>query len=134
MRELTVYYCPKCGRYGYYQLARKAFCANCNAKMAPLSMPYSTFIQLNREARDQQISDEILSTSPSISNRILAAERAHNERQRVAALHTRIQELEAENKQLNDTIEWMHQTIWDLLTQSKALERQLAARQDKETG
>lgn len=130
MRELTVYYCPKCGRYGYYQLVKKAVCAECGVKMEQLAMAYPDFIHLDQGERDKLISDEILKNSPSISYRILAADRAHNERRTVAALQSRIQELEEDNKQLNDTIAWMHQTIWDLLAKSKALERQLNSERD----
>ena len=36
--------------------------------------------------------------------------------------------LHEENKKLNDTIAWMHQTIWDLLSKNKSLEHQLEDR------
>ena len=71
------------------------------------------------------LTEEILSKDPSISNRILADARAHNTRAVVSGLQTRIHELESENQKLNETIEWMHQTIWDLLNKSKSLEHQL---------
>lgn len=122
MRELSVYYCPKCGRYAYYQLVRNAVCPNCNEKMVFLDMDYQSFMHLNREERDNLLIQEILSHSGSISNRILAADRAHNKRQLVATLNARIQELEEENHQLNSTIEWMHQTIWELLRRNRELE------------
>lgn len=122
MRELSVYYCPKCGRYAYYQLVRNAVCPNCNEKMVFLDMDYQSFMHLNREERDDLLIQEILSHSDSISNRILAADRAHNKRQLVATLNARIQELELENQQLNSTVEWMHQTIWELLRRSRELE------------
>lgn len=124
MRELSVYYCPKCGRYAYYQLVRNAVCPNCNEKMIFLDMDYRAFMQLSHEERDKLLIQEILSHSTSISNRILAADRAYNNRQMIATLSTRIQELEADNRQLNETIEWMHQTIWELLHRNKELERQ----------
>lgn len=124
MRELSVYYCPKCGRYAYYQLVRNAVCPNCNEKMTFLDMDYRAFMHLSHEERDKLLIQEILSHSPSISNRILAADRAYNNRQMIAALSTRIQELETDNRKLNETIEWMHQTIWDLLRRNKDLERQ----------
>ena len=34
----------------------------------------------------------------------------------------RIVELETENKKLNETVEWMHQTIWDLVHKNKGIE------------
>lgn len=126
MRELTVHYCPKCGRYGYYQIARNAVCANCDIKMVFLPIAYTEFTNLNRETRDRLISNEILKNSSSISCRILAADRSCNSRQLIARLKEQLGELENENKRLNDTIDWMHQTIWDLLTRNKALERQIA--------
>ena len=32
---------------------------------------------------------------------------------------------EKENEELNDTVQWMHKTIWDLLHKNKALEHEL---------
>ena len=125
MRELSVYYCPRCGRYGYYQLVKNAVCPSCNLPMRWLDMPYQNFMRMNLETRDSLISNDILIRDSSILNRISAADRAHNKRQIIASLNTRIHELEAENIQLSDTIDWMHQTIWDLLARNKALERQL---------
>lgn len=127
MRELTVFYCPKCGRYGYYQFVRNAVCGQCCRNMLPLSMPCSEFVKLDCAERDQRIVEEILKSGPSVIGRILAADRSHNGRHMAAELVSRIQELEEENRKLNETIEWMHQTIWELLTKSKALERRLLA-------
>lgn len=126
MRELAVYYCTKCGRYGYYQLVRNAVCANCDVKMTLLDMPYIQFIHLNRQQRDELLTKSILTNSQSITDRIIHADRLHNNRAVVAGLQSRIQELEAENKKLNDTVDWMHQTIWDLLDTKKQLEQQLS--------
>lgn len=131
MRELAVYYCPKCGRYGYYQITRNAVCGQCDIKMLMLDMPYTNFIHLDPQERDTLLSTEILNQSTSISCRILASDRLHNEHRTVAALQSRITELEQDNQKLNDTIEWMHQTIWDLLAKSKALERRLETMQEE---
>lgn len=125
MRELAVYYCPQCGRYGYYQLVRNAVCANCDIKMSLLDMPYIQFIHLDREQRDELLTGMILRYNQSITARIIQADRTHNTRHVVAKLNNHIQELEAENKQLNETVAWMHQTIWDLLEKNKKLERKL---------
>lgn len=127
MRELSVYYCPRCGRYGYYQLTRNAHCPTCNIEMQLLNMRYQDFMRLNPEERDALLIQKILAQDPSISNRIAAAGRAHNHRKVIASLHTRIRDLESENRRLNETVEWMHQTIWDLLARNKALERQLSS-------
>ncbi len=125
MRELSVYYCPKCGRYAFYQLVRNAVCPICDEKMAFLDMDYQSFMHLSHEERDKLLIQEILTHSTSISNRILAADRAHNERRLIATLNSRIQDLENENQRLNTTIEWMHQTIWELMGHSKELEYML---------
>lgn len=125
MRELSVYYCPRCGRYGYYLLTKNTVCINCSCKMKLLGMPYPDFINLSLEERDQLLTEEILSKDPSISNRILADARAHNTRAVISGLQTRIHELEAENQKLNETVEWMHQTIWDLLSKTRSLQHQL---------
>lgn len=125
MRELAVYFCPQCGRYGYYQLVRNAICANCDVKMSLLDMPYIQFIHLDREQRDELLTSIILKYNQSITTRIIQADRAHNTRYVVAKLTSHIQELEAENNKLNETVAWMHQTIWDLLEKNKELERRL---------
>lgn len=125
MRELSVYYCSRCGRYGYYQVTKNTICPNCNRKMNLLGMRYLDFINLSLEERDKLLTKEILSKDPSVSNRILADARAHNTRAVVSGLQNRIHELETENQKLNETIEWMHQTIWELLDKTKTLEQQL---------
>lgn len=121
MRELSVYFCPQCGRYAYFQLVRNAVCHRCNQKMSLLSMHYLDFIQLSAQSRDDFISREILSTDPSICNRIFAHNRLHNARQIVGALLLENKCLKEENKRLDETVAWMHQTIWDLLAKNKAL-------------
>ncbi|MCD7791521.1 MAG: hypothetical protein LUC99_06770 [Clostridiales bacterium] len=40
-------------------------------------------------------------------------------------LDARIRHLEEENHRLNDVVDWMHKTIWDLLAQNRDLKRQL---------
>ncbi|MGN0159643.1 MAG: hypothetical protein ACI39W_11030 [Brotaphodocola sp.] len=125
MRELSVYYCPQCGRYAYYQLVKNAVCPNCEIKMIWLDMRYQDFMNLGLEERDSLIIQRILDRHTSITGRIVAADRAHNYRAAIGSLSARIQELEAENLQLNETINWMHQTIWELLRKTKDLEHQL---------
>lgn len=131
MKELAVYYCGKCGRYGYYSLVKNAVCPNCDRKLTFLDMSYRDFIQLGPEERDTLLTKEILEKDPSITNHFLATARAHNARAIVAELKDQIRELELENQKLNDTIEWMHQTIWDLLRKTKLLERHLEQLQEK---
>jgi predicted nuclease with TOPRIM domain len=93
--------------------------------MTLLNMPYTEFVHLSNAQRDSLITSEIMKDCPSISTRIKTANNLHNERFAVASLQEKIRELEDDNKQLNETIEWMHQTIWDLIARNKALQRQL---------
>lgn len=125
MRELSVYYCPKCGRYGYYQLVRNAVCPNCEVKMSWLDMRYQDFMHLSLKERDELIIHEIITHDASVTNRMITAARSNDNRHLIAALNTRIHELEAENQKLNETVEWMHKTIWELLEKNKTLEHKL---------
>ncbi len=126
MRELSVYFCPKCGRYAYYQLVKNAVCPNCNVSMNRLDMRYQDFMNLNHEERDFLIIRRLLDQHESVTGRLIAADRANNYRATIGQLTTRIHELESENQKLNETISWMHQTIWDLLSKTKSLEHQLS--------
>lgn len=125
MRELSVYYCPKCGRYGYYNLVKNTVCPNCDVKMVLLDMKYQEFMNLDRAERDDLIIRRLLFRTDSLTGRICDADRASNYRAAIASLTSRIEELERANQELNRTIDWMHQTIWELLGRNKSLERQL---------
>lgn len=129
MREIAVYYCGKCGRYGYYSLVRNAVCPNCDRKLVHLEIPYLEFINLEPEEREDLITRDILEKDPMITNRILASARSNNTRASARAVVSEmkeyVRELELENAKLNETIEWMHQTIWNLLRRTKSLERRL---------
>lgn len=125
MRELTVFYCPRCGRYGFYQLVKNAYCHGCEVPMRQLDLPYQSFTHLNLADRDSLICNDIIFKDTSILNRITASDRLHNDRGVLLAQHQTIQTLDQENKRLNDTVEWMHALIWDLIRKNKALEHQL---------
>ena len=45
--------------------------------------------------------------------------RKANQRETIAILSAKINELEDENKKLNETVAWMHQTIWDLVRRNE---------------
>lgn len=119
MRELSVYYCIKCGYYAYYQLPQNAVCPKCSEKMKLLRMPYQEFMDLNCEERDSLLSLEILQNCPSVVARITAPHKAANQRETIALLSARINELELENQKLNETVAWMHQTIWDMIRKER---------------
>lgn len=120
MRELSVYYCIKCGYYAYYQLPKNAVCPRCDEKMKLLNLPYQNFMDLNCEERDELLSREILQNCPSIVTRITAPHKAANQRETIAILSAKINELEEENKKLNATVSWMHQTIWEMIRNEKS--------------
>ncbi|MCI8948716.1 MAG: hypothetical protein HFG49_01575 [Lachnospiraceae bacterium] len=120
MRELSVYYCVKCGYYAYYQLSKNAVCPKCDEKMKLLNIPYQKFMDFNCEERDELLSREILRNCPSVVSRITAAHKAANQRETIALLSAKINELEEENKKLNETVTWMHQTIWEMIRNEKS--------------
>ncbi len=122
MRELSVYYCPKCGRYGYYQLVRNAVCPDCHEKMVRLDILCHDFMRLDSRQRDDLIIRHMLASCPSADS-IPDQGRPTGDRALIASLVSRIHDLETENEQLNSTVNWMHQTIWDLLAQNRELKR-----------
>ena len=126
MRELSVCYCPKCGCYGYIQRVRNASCPTCGLKMNLLNIRYQDFVRLAPKERDLLIIHELLSKSSCVTPSISAAERTHNPRKLIAAMNTHIEKLSADNRQLSETIEWMHRTIWDLMSQNRDLKRTLS--------
>lgn len=121
MRELAVYYCDRCGYYGYYQLVKNAVCPKCDCKMVFLDMPYQTFMNMDCEERDEFLSDLIIEANPSAA-RILGEHQGLTGKEKIAYLANYIEELKAENERLNKTVDWMHQTIWELMRKQKMLE------------
>lgn len=143
MRELTVYYCSKCGHYGFYQFSKNAVCPVCHNIMNSLPMSYQSFMNMEYGMRDQLIANQIagdISPSSSVVQRITELEKAYECRFTAIKLKSRIDELEASNHELQDsenllkeenntlrciiterenTIAWMHDTIWELLNQSR---------------
>lgn len=122
MRELAVYYCGKCGHYGFYQLSKNAVCPRCHAAMTRLDIRYQDFMNLGPEERDNLLSETILAAAPSIVKRVMAPHKAFNSRETIAALSSQIEYLESENQKLNETVSWMHKAIWELLKKYKKLE------------
>jgi len=125
MRDLSVYYCKKCGYYAYYQLPKNAVCPNCDCKMTIIDMRYQDFMDLNYEERDRLISELIIKSSTSLIQSICSPAKLHNQREVIGHLTQEVASLELENKHLNETIDWMHQTIWDQLHKIKSLEQEI---------
>ena len=121
MRELSVYYCPLCGRYAYFQLPKNAVCHKCQTKMNLMDMRYQDFMDLDYDARDRLITHKIVESAPTLVERICAPDKVYNHR-----LAAECSRLEQENQELNHTIDWMHKTIWDQLKRTRELERELA--------
>ena len=121
MRELSVYYCAKCGYYGYYQLERNAVCPKCRLEMTCLDLNYQDFMDLSCEERDELLSAYIIMSSSPYVKRLLEPHKTNNKREIIAQMGARITELEIENEKLNKTIEWMHQTIWEMVRASRGL-------------
>ncbi|MDR1765314.1 MAG: hypothetical protein LBR77_04370 [Lachnospiraceae bacterium] len=123
MRELSVYYCPVCGSYAYYQIKQNAFCLKCNAKRKLLDVRYQDFMDLDLKQRDSLIA-ETISADRAREQRdgetATTPPTTITDRERVDELKRRIEELEHENQELQKTVEWMHATIWDLVKRGKA--------------
>ncbi len=124
MRELSVYYCPVCGRYSYNQPADIPACPLCEVSML-LLMPYSDFRHLDQEERDMQLLQKMIAGDTSLPSHLLAFLRSRSSKVAATLVDSQLHQLESENKKLNDTIQWMHQTIWELLCQNRNLEHQL---------
>jgi predicted RNase H-like nuclease (RuvC/YqgF family) len=89
--------------------------------MAPLSISYQAFMDLSCEDRDELLSQHIIDSSSPYVQRLLAPHKENNSREVIARMGDRITELEIENEKLNQTIEWMHQTIWELVRKNKGM-------------
>ena len=76
------------------------------------------------------LSKEILKTNPSLVERLTAPHKRYNSREIIAEMNNVIMNLDTENKILNDTVKWMHDTIWDLMHEKRAQARDEAAATD----
>ena len=61
MRELAVFYCPKCGYYAYYQTSRHPQCPRCfyPDEMHMVRMHYREFMDMGCKERDDYLALEI---------------------------------------------------------------------------
>lgn len=129
MRELSVYYCPRCGFYAFYCLRKNAICPKCVEDMKLLDMQCQEFMDLDCDKRDALLSGRLVSDH-SLVSRLAKPYRENNVRQIVANLVTVIEELdeeikrlEKENRKEKETVEWMHQMIWDLVRERRSVEK-----------
>ena len=121
MRELAVFYCPKCGHYAYYQTSRHPQCPKCGAQeaMYMVRMHYTEFMRMSCDERDEFLSREILKTNPSLITRLTEPHKRYNSREIIAEMNNVIMNLDTENKILSDTVKWMHDTIWELMHEKR---------------
>ena len=121
MRELAVFYCPKCGHYAYYQTSRHPQCPKCGCEeaMYMVRMHYTEFMRMSCDERDEFLSKEILKTTPSLVERLTAPHKRYNSREIIAEMNNVIMNLDTENKILSDTVKWMHDTIWELMHEKR---------------
>jgi len=125
MRELSVYYCHKCGFYAYFQLPKNAVCHHCDIPLTRLDMNHRDFTCLSYEARDRLITLKMIEAAPTLASRITAPEKLYQQRKLVGVLTQQIVELETENSKLNETLAWMHATIWEDLKKRQALKEEI---------
>ena len=121
MRELAVFYCPKCGHYAYYQTSRHPQCPKCGTQeaMYMVRMHYTEFMRMSCDERDEFLSREILKTNPSLITRLTEPHKRYNSREIIAEMNNVIMNLDTENKILSDTVKWMHDTIWELMHEER---------------
>lgn len=125
MRELSVYYCHKCGFYAYFQLPKNAVCCHCDIPLTRLDMDHRDFTNLSYEARDRLLALKMIEDAPTLAGRITAPEKLYQQRKLVGALKQEIAELEAENRKLTETLAWMHATIWEGVEKRQALKAEI---------
>ncbi|MCI8517124.1 MAG: hypothetical protein HFG75_09705 [Hungatella sp.] len=125
MRELSVYYCDKCGYYAYFQLPKNAVCHLCARPMIRLDMNHRDFTSLGYEDRDRLIALKMVAAAPTLASRITAPEKLYCQRKLVGTLTQHVLELEKEIAKLNETVEWMHSTIWDELRKKQELKEEV---------
>ena len=73
---------------------------------------------------------KMLKQNPSILQRISASHKRFNSRETIAQLCNVIMSLDAENKMLSDTVNWMHDTIWEMMRAQRAQSGQAKAMEE----
>ena len=154
MRGLNVYCCPTCGHYGFFQLVANAVCPHCSIAMTPLPIPYQDFMDLDYPQRQILISRHMINaaspldskakpsnkakapgqTKPSGRSKSLDDEKSSSTSSKIhpdiskdsdkETLYQEVLALREKNEQLEQTVSWMHDLIWELtrrlhITQSR---------------
>ena len=101
MKDLSVYYCPGCGRYTFSQPSEVADCSICNLSMVLLTR-YSDFRTLTKEERDRLLLQNMIAGNPSISSRFLDYMRSCSVSKANAPQDPYLHKLETENKELKE--------------------------------
>ena len=96
MRELAVFYCPKCGYYAYYQTSRHPQCPRCCHPdvMHMARMYYKEFMDMGCRERDDYLAQEIMKDNPSFLKRINAPHKRFNSREIIAEMNIEIMRLD----------------------------------------
>ena len=141
MRGLNVYCCPTCGHYGFFQLVANAVCPHCSIAMTPLPIPYQDFMDLDYPQRQILISRHMINAASSLDSKLMTdhsaapgktkssstSSKIHPDISKDSDKETLYQEvlaLREKNEQLEQTVSWMHDLIWELtrrlhITQSR---------------
>ena len=120
MKNLAVFYCQECGYYAYFPEEPLPLCPKCSAPkpiLQKLGVSYSRFIRLDQRIQDYYISTALLDHIKKGDND------SHDYPHAIASMQHHITDLENENKALNDTVTWMHDTIWQLMREQRRISR-----------
>ena len=124
MKNLAVFYCQECGYYAYFPEEPLPLCPKCSAPkpiLQKLGVSYSRFIRLDQRIQDYYISTALLDRAQKDST--ASAADSHDYPHAIASMQHHITDLENENKALNDTVTWMHDTIWQLMREQRRISR-----------
>ena len=120
MKNLAVFYCQECGYYAYFPEEPLPLCPKCTASkpiLQKLGVSYAHFIRLDQRIQDYYISTALLDYAQKGSSPV------HDYPHAIATMQHHITDLEEENKVLNDTVLWMHDTIWQLMREQRRISR-----------
>ena len=88
-------------------------------------MRYQDFMNLDYEERDRLLIGKITQSAPSLIRRICTSEKLYNQRALVGELTAEYAKLQKENEELNHTVSWMHQLVWEQIRRNKVLEQKM---------